>query len=131
MKRIETLLVLLVVVFTFSGCGGGGDTPESLTGELLGLTKELNKELAALKTVEGLKKAESKLVSLGEGLQSVRSRMEKLGDPSPDEQKRVMEKYGLEMMEVMGGMMSNMQRIAQLAASDPAAAKILSKIRAR
>ena len=129
MKRIETLLVLLVVVFTFSGCGG--DTPESLTGELLGLTKELNKELAALKTVEGLKKAESKLVSLGEGLQSVRSRMEKLGDPSPDEQKRVMEKYGLEMMEVMGGMMSNMQRIAQLAASDPAAAKILSKIRAR
>ena len=129
MKRIETLLVLLVVVFTFSGCGG--DTPESLTGELLGLTKELNKELAALKTVEGLKKVESKLVSLGEGLQSVRSRMEKLGDASPDEQKRIMEKYGLELMEVMGGMMSNMQRIAQLAASDPAAAKILSKIRAR
>ena len=129
MKRIETLLVLLVVVFTFSGCGG--DTPESLTGELLGLTKELNKELAALKTVEGLKKVESKLVSLGEGLQSVRSRMEKLGDPSLDEQKRIMEKYGLELMEVMGGMMSNMQRIAQLAASDPAAAKILSKIRAR
>ena len=57
--------------------------------------------------------------------------MEGLGDPSPDEQKRIMEKYGLEMMEVMGGMMSNMQRIAQLAASDPAAAKILSKIRAR
>ena len=129
MKRIETLLVLLVVVFTFSGCGG--DTPESLTGELLGLTKELNKELAALKTVEGLKKVESKLVSLGEGLQSVRSRMEKLGDPSLDGQKRIMEKYGLELMEVMGGMMSNMQRIAQLAASDPAAAKILSKIRAR
>ena len=64
MKRIEILLVLLVVVFTFSGCGG--DTAESLTGEMVGLTKELNKELAALKTVDDLKKAESKLVSLGE-----------------------------------------------------------------
>ena len=127
MKRIETLLVLVVVMFTFSGCGG--DTPESLTGELLSLTKELNKELAALKTVEDLKKAESKLVSLGESLQSVRSRMEKVGDPSPDEQKRIMQKFGLEMMEIMGGMMSQMQRIRQLAASDPAAAKILSKIR--
>ena len=127
MKRIEILLVLLVVVFTFSGCGG--DTAESLTGEMVGLTKELNKELAALKTVDDLKKAESKLVSLGARLQSVKSRMDKVGEPGPEEQKRIMQKYGMELMGLMGGMMSNMQRIAQLAASDPAAAKILSNIR--
>ena len=127
MKRIEILLVLLVVVFTFSGCGG--DTAESLTGEMVGLTKELNKELAALKTVDDLKKAESKLVSLGARLQSVKSRMDKVGEPGPEEQKRIMQKYGMELMGLMGGMMSNMQRIAQLAESDPAAAKILSNIR--
>ena len=127
MKRIETLLVLLVVVFTFSGCGG--DTAESLTGEMVGLTKELNKELAALKTVDDLKKAESRLVSLGERLQSVKSRMDKVGEPGPEEAKRIMMKHGMELMGLMGGMMSNMQRIAQLAESDPAAAKILSNIR--
>ena len=127
MKRIETLLVLLVVVFTFSGCGG--DTAESLTGEMVGLTKELNKELAALKTVDDLKKAESRLVSLGERLQSVKSRMDKVGEPGPEEQKRIMQKYGMELMGLMGGMMSNMVRVAQLAESDPAAAKILSNIR--
>ena len=127
MKRIEILLVLLVVVFTFSGCGG--DTAESLTGEMVGLTKELNKELAALKTVDDLKKAESKLVSLGERLQSVKSRMDKVGEPGPEEQKRIMQKYGMELMGLMGGMMSNMMRVAQLAESDPAAAKILSNIR--
>ncbi len=127
MKRIEILLVLLVVVFTFSGCGG--DTAESLTGEMVGLTKELNKELAALKTVDDLKKAESKLVSLGARLQSVKSRMDKVGEPGPEEQKRIMQKYGMELMGLMGGMMSNMVRVAQLAESDPAAAKILSNIR--
>ncbi len=127
MKRIEILLVLLVVVFTFSGCGG--DTAESLTGEMVGLTKELNKELAALKTVDDLKKAESKLVSLGARLQSVKSRMDKVGEPGPEEQKRIMQKYGMELMGLMGGMMSNMMRVAQLAESDPAAAKILSNIR--
>ena len=127
MKRIEILLVLLVVVFTFSGCGG--DTAESLTGETVALTKELNKELAALKTVDDLKKAESRLVSLGERLQSVKSRMDKVGEPGPEEQKRIMQKYGMELMGLMGGMMSNMMRVAQLAESDPAAAKILSNIR--
>ncbi len=127
MKRIEILLVLLVVVFTFSGCGG--DTAESLTGEMVGLTKELNKELAALKTVDDLKKAESKLVSLGARLQSVKSRMDKVGEPGPEEQKRIMQKYGMELMGLMGGMMSNMMRVAQLVENDPAAAKILSNIR--
>tara|TARA_B100000809_G_C14613782_1_gene342195 strand:+ start:50 stop:463 length:414 start_codon:yes stop_codon:yes gene_type:complete len=130
MKRIEILLVLLVVVFTFSGCGGGVDTPESLMGEMVELIKELNKELAALKTVDDLKKAESKLTSLGENLQSVKSRMDKAGDPSPEEAKRIMKKYGMELPGLTGGLMSNMQRIGQLAASDRSAwTKILSKIR--
>ena len=126
MKRIGILAVLVVLGVYFSGCKA--DTMESVIGELVEVNRKFNSELEGIKTVEDIKKAAGSLKKLRQRQKVLAEKMDKLGQPSDEEFMRIGVKFPDMMSESMK-LIGNLERLAQLAASDPEAARILAEIK--
>ena len=132
MKRIGSLAVLVVFGFSFSGCKGDTpDTHESVTGEMLDVTKEFNSELEGVKTADDLKKAAGGLKKLAQRMQVIKEKMDKLESGAPASEEEMMKIMGKfpELIPQSMTLMENMKRLSQLAASDPEAAKIMAELK--
>jgi hypothetical protein len=133
MRQVAVLAVVVLLGFSLVGCVSrpglickGADTPESVMGEMISTMKDLNGELAKIKTADDLKAAEGKLKQLGERMKDIKERGDKLGmENLPKEQQEALEaKFKGTMETVMKDMMGNMMRLGMLAQSDPEAKKV-------
>ncbi len=129
MKRIGILAVLVVLGVYFSGCKADkADTMESVLGELVEVNRKFNSELEGIKTVEDIKKAAGSLKKLKQSQKVLAEKMDKLGQPSDEEFMRIGVKFPNMMSESLK-LIGNIERLTQLAASDPEAARILAEIK--
>ncbi len=128
MKRIGILAVLVVLGVYLSGCKADkADTMESVLGELVEVNRKFNSELEGIKTVEDIKKAAGSLKKLKQSQKVLAEKMDKLGQPSDEELMRIGVKFPNMMSESLK-LIGNIERLTQLAASDPEAARILAEI---
>ena len=129
MKRIGILAVLVVLGVYLSGCKADkADTMESVLGELVEVNRKFNSELEGIKTVEDIKKAAGSLKKLKQSQKVLAEKMDKLGQPSDEEFMRIGVKFPNMMSESLK-LIGNIERLTQLAASDPEAARILAEIK--
>ena len=98
MKRITALFVLLVATF-LAGCGG--DSHASLMDEGVALTKELVSILDGVKDTASADAAASKVEALAAKGESLKKRMDAMGEPTEAQMKELGKKLGESMAQMM------------------------------
>ncbi|MFK7911715.1 MAG: hypothetical protein AB8F34_14095 [Akkermansiaceae bacterium] len=132
MKRITAIRLFSIVTaisapLLFTSCGdkkdGGGDdsaqtekkdTPDSLTDELIVQMNALADAMVSAKDKASAEEAAKKVEGIGDAVESIATRLDKLETPSEEDKKKLDEKMdkaqeamGEKMGAVMGAMMSN------------------------
>lgn len=109
MKRLVAFSIALMVVMGLAA--GCGDSREDLADDSLSAMKQLEATLATVKDEASAKAAKPKLQELADELNDINARMDKLGAPSEDEMKSMIDKHGKEMEQVQEKMVGHMLRI--------------------
>lgn len=123
-KTFTTALCAALLVLV-TGCG---DTPESLTGDML---DEMEKMVAVLKTIKdeaSAKGAEPKLRAIVDKLKSLQERAKKMKQPEGEQLKALEKKFEERSNKIMGEFMSEIMRVGSIS---PEVGKILSEARMR
>ena len=105
---------LLLILFALALVGCGADSYEKVADDCVVVLEDMSAIMKDIKDVESAKAAVPKLDKLGERMQAIAERAEKLGDPSEEEKKVLTEKFEERMEAVTGEMFGNMLRIASL-----------------
>ncbi|MBW3538936.1 MAG: hypothetical protein KY476_01575 [Planctomycetes bacterium] len=109
MRRM-LLAVLAGAALMFSGCG---DSHDKLTADMLDAIRDMNGVLENVKDPASAEAAADDLAAIRDRMDAIKEREEKLGRPSPEQSKAVMEKYKEPISKEMGALMAHMMRIAQ------------------
>jgi hypothetical protein len=113
MIRALTLVIgLALTSLCCVGCGGGGDTHESLAGEGKGVMKQMVAVLDTVKDEASAKAAQPQLKTLAEKMNDINARQTKLPAPTEADVKTMDEKHGKEMEELGHQFQAHAMRIA-------------------
>lgn len=115
-KKCVTLL-LLSSCLILTGCG---DSHDKVMRDSISEMKRLVTVLEGIKSEADAKAAKGKIEGIAKRMKAIEKRMEKLGDPSPEIEARLKEKYEGQMKELMPKLMA-----AMFSAKSPEIAKIL------
>ena len=105
MYRNCIALLLVASCFLVVGCG---DSHEKVTRDSIAQMKKMVTVLENVKTVDDAKAAKPKLEAIAKSMKSIEARMKKLGDPSPELEKKLKEKFEGELKELMPKMLGVM-----------------------
>jgi hypothetical protein len=111
MKKVAMLGMALVLAATATGCGG---SPDSLAKEELGIFNDISATLEGVKDDASADAAIPKLEKQADQLASV---MKKIKELSPEQQKKITEKYQAEIQKTMARMMEAMMKAGSKAPS--------------
>lgn len=105
MYRKSIALLLVSSCFFVVGCA---DSHDKVTRDSIAQMKKLVNVLEGIKTVEDAKAAKGQLESIAKNMKALKTRMDKLGDPSPELEKKLKEKYEDDLKELMPKMLGVM-----------------------
>ena len=108
--RFRIIMSAAVLGLVLSACGG--DSPESIAEEQFDLMDEMLDILEGVTDQDSAKEASKEMEALAKKMADLEKRMEKMPDPTPEQQKRLaeiakehQEEFGKRMQEVMSKMM--------------------------
>lgn len=105
MYRKSIALLLVSSCFLVVGCA---DSHDKVTRDSIAQMKKLVNVLEGIKTVEDAKAAKGQLESIAKNMKALKTRADKLGDPSPELEKKLKEKYEDDLKELMPKMLGVM-----------------------
>lgn len=101
-------LLLISSCILFVGCG---DTHDKIASDSISQLRSLVNVLEGIETVEDAKNAKAKLESIAKNMKSVKTRMDKIGSPSSDEDKKLKEKFEKEFVSAMTKIRESMAKM--------------------
>lgn len=118
--RFAAAALALTMPFALVSCG---DSHEKVTKDVISLMNKLGDTLGTVTDKASAEAAKDKLKALGDEMKALKSRMDKVGKPSGDAEKKLEEKYKSEMEAAMKKMMSATMKIATAGPEAQAALK--------
>jgi len=120
---VVTLVILLAAASIVVGVFAWPDTHKKVAADMLELQTELNDLLSTVEDEASANKAAAKLKALTKKEIAIRTRMEELGDPPPDIDKALTEKYGKQLERELKRTRETLDRIY----SDPEIRRVISE----
>jgi hypothetical protein len=105
--------LVLVLALALTGCG---DSRDSVIKDSISDMKKLVDVLKGIKDEASAKSAADRIKAITENMKAIKARADKLGKPSPEEDKALQAKYETEMKSITTDMGREMLRITM----DPA-----------
>src|SRR5262249_41904968 len=104
----------MAFVMVFATVAFAADTHDSLVKELLTTLKDAVGVLTSVKDDKTAKDASPKVDKISEKMGDIKKRMEKIGKPTPDEEKVLKEKYKDEMEKTFKSFAEELGRVAKV-----------------
>ena len=120
--RLAAAALALTMPFALVSCG---DSPEKVTEDMIGIMNKLGDTLGTITDKASAEAAKDKLKSLGDEMKAIKARMDKIGKPTGDAEKKLEEKYKTQMEAAMKKMMGATMKIA---AAGPEAQAVLKDV---
>ena len=112
MKSKATMLGLVVAVLMIGGCGGP-DTHEKVMQDSLNMMKKMISIVESVDDEASAKAAVTKINALESQAKAIQARMEKLGEPTPEQDKALEAKFKSQFEEFMPKMIGVAMKVAQ------------------
>ncbi len=119
LTRFAALLLAAVLPFALTGCG---DSHDKAMKDMVSVMNRMADTLATVKDKATAEAAKEKLKGITEEMKAIKTRMDKLGNPTGDAEKALKDKYEKEMSEATSKMMGAAMKIAT---AGPEAAEVL------
>ena len=120
--RLAAAALAVTMPFALVSCG---DSPEKVTEDMISLMNKMGDTLGTITDKASAEAAKDKLKSLGDEMKALKARMDKVGKPTGDAEKKLEEKYKTELEAAMKKMMGATMK---LSAAGPEAAAVLKDV---
>jgi hypothetical protein len=112
MKPIALRALMLMMAAVLVGCGGGGDTPESLGKEMMGNFRKMAEILEGVTDEASAKAAVPKIEAVRASMRDIAKRSQGVKTDA-ERDRKMMETMGPEMAELQGRMMAARERLME------------------